>query len=126
VTFTAKPSSDGRTLLCKSDGVADQASRQTALARLIRELGSGKYQYCLVDLTDFSGKNDPAAEKTFGQGMMANLSMFNGVRIAVVISQEFRVSSAVVLELQKLGVDALDFATTTEAETWLYSDKTGA
>jgi len=123
VTFTASPSPDGKTLLCNAVGVADSDQRQTTLATLVHELGSGKYSYCLVDLSAFSGDNDPMEEKSFGQSMIANISMFDGVRMAVVISQDFRVSSAVVLELQKLGVEVMDFSDLSEAKTWLYAGR---
>ena len=118
----AKPDLKSATLFVEAKGIINMEERRAALAMFKEQFTTRRFRYGFFDLSELSAENDPHEELAFGKMMVESRSVFEGIRTAVMISKEFLISSAVVLELQKCGVNMVDFTDLREAKEWLYAE----
>lgn len=120
--YTTSFSPERHTLHVTPDGFLSETDRAEILSLLSDRLASEPIDNVLFDLRRLSGENDPKAELAFRERMVCCLKPFPAVRSAVVLSQDFLISSAVVLSAQENGIAMMDFRSMGEAEAWLYDE----
>ena len=101
MTINSRPDFEKAALYVDASGVLTWDERREAIAAFRKYFQTGKIKYVLFDLRELTGDNDPRAEVEFGQEMVEAIAEFTDVRAAVVLSDEFLISSSVVLQFQQ-------------------------
>ncbi len=99
----------------------DERVRTVTIAE--RVLSGSALRNVLIDLSGLSPDNDPEESLSFRAHLKDKREAFRAMRIAIVRSQAFPLSSVHAQELQKFGIAAYEFETDADARAWLAGDQ---
>ncbi len=120
--YTSENLADKNTLVVAPSGFLSGEERSEILELLCATLAQQDVSRILFDLRGLTSDNDPNVELTYGPRLISALAPFPHARSAVVLSQDFLMSSNVVLVVQQAGINMVDFRDIDEAKTWLWSE----